>query len=89
MVEAKPAKELIELRETPAIVPAHPLKIVVEAKIAARAAVRMGYSTFYRLNRSTHSPELWGPVSTPHRLKGTATLMPHSTSKKKLNQHFD
>jgi hypothetical protein len=42
MVDAKPANELMDPNETPAIVPAQPPSIVVEARIAAIAVKRMG-----------------------------------------------
>jgi hypothetical protein len=45
-VEAIPAKEEIELSEIPAIVPAHPLKMVVEARIPASATGRITDSAF-------------------------------------------
>jgi hypothetical protein len=41
----------MELSDTPAMVPAQPLRNVVEAKMAAKALKRMTNSTFYHLGR--------------------------------------
>jgi hypothetical protein len=49
--------------ETPAIVPAQPPSIVVEARIAARAVKRMKISTFYHRGRKAG-----GSAGTPDRL---------------------
>jgi hypothetical protein len=44
-VEANPANEEIELSDSPPMVAAHPLKMVVEARIPAKATGRMTDST--------------------------------------------
>jgi hypothetical protein len=50
----------MELREIPPMVAAHPLKMVVEAKIPAKATGRMTDSTFATTETGPRFPRTWG-----------------------------